>query len=115
MGFVAMPGGFGTMDELFEFIKLVSSRNIAHKLPIVLLGEEHWKKVINFDYLVECSLLSPASLELFVYKDTAEEAFQYLIQEIQQNERSDENDIVESAKRRRLSKKDSCQSQSKGK
>merc|ERR550532_353641 len=114
MGLVVLPGGYGCLDELFELLQLVSSKKIAHKLPIVLLGKEHWKKAINFDYLVECSMLSAESVALFVYMDTAEEAFQYLVNQVTLADKTGENAVVEDAKRRRLSKTVSLSGAQKG-
>lgn len=101
MGLLVFPGGYGSLDELFEMLALVSSKKITHNLPIVLVGKEHWKKAINFDYLVECSMLSREMLDLIVYADTAQEAFDHLVQQAEQADMSGENDVVEEAKKRR--------------
>ena len=55
---VAFPGGFGTLDELFEVITLVQTRK-AKQVPIVLFGTDYWKRLINFDVLVEEGVISP--------------------------------------------------------
>eukprot|EP00420_Gonyaulax_spinifera_P038889 CAMPEP_0197887558 /NCGR_PEP_ID=MMETSP1439-20131203/19488_1 /TAXON_ID=66791 /ORGANISM="Gonyaulax spinifera, Strain CCMP409" /LENGTH=318 /DNA_ID=CAMNT_0043507407 /DNA_START=76 /DNA_END=1032 /DNA_ORIENTATION=- len=104
MGLVVLPGGFGALDELFEFLQLVASKRITHRMPIVLLGKDHWKKAINFEYLVECSMISAENAELFVYMDTAEEAFEYLVKQVTLANQSGDNAVVEDAKRRRLAK-----------
>lgn len=65
---VAFPGGFGTLDELFEVITLVQTRK-ARQVPIVLFGADYWKRLINFDLLVEEGVISPADLELFQFAD----------------------------------------------
>ncbi|MEO5671385.1 MAG: TIGR00730 family Rossman fold protein [Ramlibacter sp.] len=72
---VAFPGGFGTLDELFEVITLVQTRK-AKQVPIVLFGTDYWKRLINFDLLIEEGVISPADLELFQYADDAETAWQ---------------------------------------
>jgi uncharacterized protein (TIGR00730 family) len=59
---VAFPGGFGTLDELFEVITLVQTRK-AKQVPIVLFGSAYWKKLINFDVLIEEGVISPADLK----------------------------------------------------
>jgi hypothetical protein len=71
---VAFPGGFGTLDELFEVITLVQTRK-SKQVPIVLFGSEYWKRLINFDFLVEQGVISPPDLELFQYADTPGEAW----------------------------------------
>jgi uncharacterized protein (TIGR00730 family) len=65
---VAFPGGFGTLDELFEVITLVQTRK-ARQVPIVLFGSDYWKRLINFDFLIEEGVISAADLDLFQYAD----------------------------------------------
>jgi uncharacterized protein (TIGR00730 family) len=65
---VVFPGGFGTLDELFEVITLVQCKK-AKPLPIVLFGSEYWKRLINLDVLVEEGTVSPEDLKLFTYAD----------------------------------------------
>ncbi len=67
---VAFPGGFGTLDELFEVITLVQTRK-ARQVPIVLFGSDYWKRLINFEVLVEEGVISPADLDLFQFADDA--------------------------------------------
>ena len=71
---VAFPGGFGTLDELFEVITLVQTRK-AKQVPIVLFGTDYWKRLINFDVLIEEGVISPADLDLFQYADDPETAW----------------------------------------
>jgi uncharacterized protein (TIGR00730 family) len=71
---VAFPGGFGTLDELFEVITLVQTRK-ARQVPIVLFGSDYWKRLINFDMLVEEGVISPADLELFTFADEPQAAW----------------------------------------
>lgn len=71
---VAFPGGFGTLDELFEVLTLVQTGK-AKPVPIVLFGSDYWKRFINFEVLVEEGTISPQDLALFRYADTAEEAW----------------------------------------
>jgi len=71
---VAFPGGFGTLDELFEVITLVQTRK-AKQVPIVLFGTDYWKRLLNFDVLIEEGVISPADLELFQYADDAQTAW----------------------------------------
>jgi uncharacterized protein (TIGR00730 family) len=71
---VVFPGGFGTLDELFEVITLVQCKK-AKPLPIVLFGSEYWKRLINLDVLVEEGTVSPEDLKLFTYADDSETAW----------------------------------------
>lgn len=71
---VAFPGGFGTLDELFEVITLVQTRK-ARQVPIVLFGTDYWKRLINFEVLVEEGVISPADLGLFQFSDDPQVAW----------------------------------------
>ena len=71
---VAFPGGFGTLDELFEVITLVQTGK-AKALPIVLFGSDYWKRLINFDVLIEEGAISPQDVKLFHYVDEPQEAW----------------------------------------
>ncbi|MBI5504199.1 MAG: TIGR00730 family Rossman fold protein [Deltaproteobacteria bacterium] len=75
---VVFPGGFGTLDELFEILTLVQTRK-APKAPIVLFGESYWRRLINFDLLVGEGMTEPENLSLFAYADTAEDAWSALL------------------------------------
>jgi len=79
---VAFPGGFGTMDELFEMLTLIQTRKTPKKIPIVLFGREFWEKIINFDVFIELGYISPEDLRLFRYFDKVEDAREYIIREI---------------------------------
>ncbi len=76
---VAFPGGYGTLDEVFEILTLVQTNKI-HKNHIVILlyGEEYWKKIINFDSLVEHGSISAEDLKLFTYSSNPDDAFAFL-------------------------------------
>jgi len=76
---IAFPGGFGTMDELFETLTLVQTKKIK-PIPIVLFGKSFWQKVINFDALVDAGTISLEDLALFHYVETAEEGWAMLNQ-----------------------------------
>lgn len=70
---VAFPGGFGTLDELFETLTLIQTKKIK-PLPVLLFGREFWQKLINFDFLVEEGVVSADDLNIFQYVETAEDA-----------------------------------------
>ena len=74
---VAFPGGFGTMDELFEALTLVQTRKVAH-LPVVLVGRSFWERAIDFPFLVSEGLIAPEDLRLFRYAETADEAWRHI-------------------------------------
>ena len=74
---VAFPGGFGTLDELFEVITLVQTRK-AKQVPIVLFGSDYWKRLVNFEVLLEEGVISPADLELFHFADEPQAAWDHI-------------------------------------
>ncbi len=74
---VFFPGGFGTLDELFELLTLCQT-GIKNKIPIILFGKEYRDKVINFEYLADLGLISDEHLNLFKYADTATEAWEII-------------------------------------
>ena len=76
---VAFPGGFGTLDELFEIITLVQTRK-AQALPIVLFGQDYWKRLINFDVLLDEGVISPEDLQLMHFSDSAQDAWEHISQ-----------------------------------
>jgi len=71
---VAFPGGFGTLDELFEVITLVQTRK-AQPVPIVLFGSDYWKRLLNIDMMVEEGVIAREDLDLLRYVDTAQDAW----------------------------------------
>jgi len=75
---VAFPGGFGTMDELFETLTLIQTKKIK-PLPVLLFGREFWEKVIDFDFLMEEGVIAPDDLNIFQYVETAEEAARIIL------------------------------------
>ena len=76
---VAFPGGFGTMDELFETLTLIQTKKIEEVPPIVLFGSEFWNDVCDFDALVKWGTISPEDVDLFKIVDTVEEAHDYIV------------------------------------
>ncbi len=75
---VVFPGGFGTMDELFEVLTLVQTRKVDRPLPIVLYGSKFWNEFVNFKALVRWGTISAQDLSLFRMCDSPKEAFNYL-------------------------------------
>ena len=77
---VCFPGGFGTLDELFEVLTLVQTGK-SRMRPILLFGREFWTRLIDFDLLIETGMISPEDVKLFHFVETAEEAWALLVSE----------------------------------
>jgi hypothetical protein len=75
---VVFPGGFGTLDELFELLTLAQTKKLAKKMTVVIYGSSYWKKVINLELLAEKGAIGVSDLDLFQFADTPEEAFALL-------------------------------------
>jgi uncharacterized protein (TIGR00730 family) len=75
---VIFPGGFGTMDELFEILTLAQTQKLAKKILVVIYGSEYWNRLINFQTMVDAGTISPEDLELFKIVDSPEEGFEFL-------------------------------------
>ena len=71
---VAFPGGFGTLDELFETLTLIQTKKVK-PVPVLLFGKEYWQRIINFDALVDEGTIEPEDLNLIQYVETAKEAW----------------------------------------
>jgi uncharacterized protein (TIGR00730 family) len=77
-GLVIFPGGFGTMDELFEILTLAQTEKLAKKILVIIYGSEYWNKIINFQAFVDAGTVSQQDLDLFKTADNPEEAFEFL-------------------------------------
>ncbi|MBX9600759.1 MAG: TIGR00730 family Rossman fold protein [Bryobacteraceae bacterium] len=75
---VIFPGGFGTMDELFELLTLVQTQKLNKRMVIVLYGTSFWREMVNFDALVKYGMISPSDLDLFSFADDIETAMNLL-------------------------------------
>jgi uncharacterized protein (TIGR00730 family) len=75
---VIFPGGFGTLDELFEILTLAQTQKLAKKILVVIYGREYWDRLINFQTMIDAAAIAPKDLELFRVVDTPEEGFEYL-------------------------------------
>ena len=78
---VVFPGGFGTLDELFEVLTLIQTRKAKKHVPVILFGSEFWNDVVNFKALVEWGTISPEDLDFFKVVDTVDEAMEHLEQD----------------------------------
>jgi uncharacterized protein (TIGR00730 family) len=82
---VLFPGGFGTLDEMFEILTLVQTRKMRKRIPIVLFGAKFWDEVINFDALVKYGTISPGDLALFHRTDSVDEAYDIITRDLTEN------------------------------
>jgi len=80
---VAFPGGFGTLDELFEILTLAQTRKISRAIPVLLFGSDYWNEVVNFDALVRHGTIAADDLSLFEFVDEPQAAFETLKRRIQ--------------------------------
>ncbi|MFW6354485.1 MAG: TIGR00730 family Rossman fold protein [Verrucomicrobiota bacterium] len=79
---IVFPGGFGTMDELFELLTLVQTRKIEKAMPILLYGSAFWTSILNFEEFVKWGVVAPEDLDRFKIVDSVEEAEQFLVDEL---------------------------------
>jgi uncharacterized protein (TIGR00730 family) len=75
---VVFPGGFGTMDELFEVLTLIQTKKPSKTMPVILFGTEFWDEVLNFDALVRWGVVSAQDLGIFHKTDSVDDAFEYM-------------------------------------
>ena len=80
---IVFPGGYGTLDELFETLTLIQTGKIK-PMPVLLFGKDFWRKLLNFDLLVEEGVISPEDLNIFSFVDRAEEAAELVFEHINQ-------------------------------
>jgi hypothetical protein len=79
---VVFPGGFGTMDEMFEIMTLIQTVKLRKKLAVIIYDRKYWSKIINFDALVEFGMISKSDLSLFTMCDTIDEAYDAIIRHL---------------------------------
>jgi uncharacterized protein (TIGR00730 family) len=77
-GLVIFPGGFGTLDELFEILTLAQTQKLAKKILVAIYGSKYWKQVLNFQAMVDAGTISQEDLDLFKFVDSPEEGFEFL-------------------------------------
>lgn len=76
-GLVSFPGGYGTLDELFEVLTLIQTGKMT-RIPVVLVGRAFWRRLVDFDFLVDEGYVSPEDIELLTYADDAQEIIETL-------------------------------------
>lgn len=79
---IVFPGGFGTMDELFELLTLLQTGKIRKQLPLVLFGSRYWDEVVNFDALVKYGNIDAADVDLMMRTDSVDDAYDYIVKEL---------------------------------
>lgn len=82
---VVFPGGFGTLDELMEVLTLLQTGKIKKKMTVLIYGSEYWKKILNFDALVDAGAIDRSDLKLFSFADDPVTAFKFLTGELKKN------------------------------
>jgi len=79
MGVVAMPGGFGTADELFEMLTLMQTGKIKRKIPVVLVGVDYWKRAVHWQKMADYGMISDQDVSQLLFTDSADEAFNHIV------------------------------------
>ena len=82
---VVFPGGFGTMDELFETLTLIQTKKLDKKVPIILYDKEFWDSILDFDQFVRWGVVSPGDLDLFSFADDVDSAFDQVVAGLKEN------------------------------
>ncbi|HEY9081448.1 LOG family protein [Magnetovibrio sp.] len=82
---IVFPGGYGTLDEFFELMTLVSTRKMGKAMPVVLYGSEYWNEILNLDAMVKYGTISPSDLELFHCSDSVDDAFDFLVEKLSEH------------------------------
>jgi len=82
---IIFPGGFGTMDELFEILTLVQTEKIKKKLAVIIYDRKYWEKIFNFDALVDMGMISKSDLNLLTMCDTLDEAYDKIIKHLKKH------------------------------
>ncbi|MFO7446414.1 MAG: LOG family protein [Ignavibacteriaceae bacterium] len=90
---IVFPGGFGTMDEMFEILTLIQTQKIKKKLLIVIYDEKYWREIINFDALANNGMISPNDLKLFSFCNTIDDAFELIKKHFETNYLKSEKDV----------------------
>jgi uncharacterized protein (TIGR00730 family) len=79
---IVFPGGYGTLDELFELLTLVQTRKMSKPMPIVLFGTEYWREVIDFDALARHGTIDAKDIELVHRTDSVDDAYEWIVRQL---------------------------------
>ncbi len=82
---VVFPGGFGTLDELMEVLTLLQTGKIRKKMTVLIYGSSYWKRILNFEALIQAGTIDRSDLSLFAFADDPETAFKFLTRELKKN------------------------------
>jgi uncharacterized protein (TIGR00730 family) len=88
---VVFPGGFGTLDELFECLTLVQTGKIKKKMPIVVYGSDFWRRMVNWDMFIDLGLIDKEDMDLLHFSDSPQEAFEFLKTELERLDEGEES------------------------
>ncbi|MBO7383834.1 MAG: TIGR00730 family Rossman fold protein [Fibrobacter sp.] len=80
---VIFPGGFGTMDEMFEMLTLIQTDKYAQQMPVVVFDSKFWKKLINWNLFVETGMINKEDLKLFRFCDTVDDAYKFITETLE--------------------------------
>jgi uncharacterized protein (TIGR00730 family) len=79
---IVFPGGYGTLDELFELLTLVQTRKMRKPMPIVLFGTEYWREVINLEALAHHGTIASPDIELMHRTDSVDDAYDWIVRQL---------------------------------
>ncbi len=80
---VVMPGGFGTLDDLFELLTLIQTQKIRKRMPMVLFGSSYWAEIVNFEALADHGMIDRADLDLVFRTDSVDEAYDFITEQLE--------------------------------
>lgn len=84
---VVFPGGFGTLDEMFEMLTLIQTHKYAQQMPVIIYGSNFWKKVVNWDYLAETGMICKDDLNLFHFCDSVDDAYKIITEALEKEDK----------------------------
>lgn len=82
---VVFPGGFGTLDEMFEVLTLIQTKKYAQRMPVVIYGAKYWNKVINWNYIAETGMIDKEDIDMFHFCDDVDEAYKVITEALESN------------------------------
>ena len=82
---IVFPGGFGTLDEMFELLTLRQTRKMSKPMPIVVFGTEYWRQVVDFGALVRHGTINARDLELMHHTDSVDDAYNWIVQQLSEH------------------------------